>query len=213
MCFHQQFSTSTLSCLIYIDRITITAPSKKIFRLWRKTLRCSPQRRIFWVLIGGFQRGKSHPSICSILLQDPVTRQSLRNLKIFIYVPRNRPTMRWNVMIFGHRRCKSGETKPGIWMSGLCGICNCALNERKYVGLKDGGSSKNKLQHIHISKMFRGAFVTAFTAYTSLVASQTITLQAESATLSGVTIATSVPGFTGKSLKQERRTRRQTNLP
>src|SRR6185295_3919098 len=47
------------------------------------------------------------------------------------------------------------------------------------------------------SKMFRAAIVGAFAGCASLAAAQTTTLQAESATLSGVTVATTVAGFTG----------------
>jgi mannan endo-1,4-beta-mannosidase len=46
--------------------------------------------------------------------------------------------------------------------------------------------------------MIRGVLITAFAAFATLVAAQTTTLQAESATLSGVTVATAVPGFTGE---------------
>jgi len=49
--------------------------------------------------------------------------------------------------------------------------------------------------------MIRGTLVTAFAACASLVAAQTTTLQAESATLSGVTVATAVTGFTGQSFR------------
>ena len=47
------------------------------------------------------------------------------------------------------------------------------------------------------SEMLRAAIVGAFAGCASLVAAQTTTLQAESATLSGVTVATTVAGFTG----------------
>jgi mannan endo-1,4-beta-mannosidase len=45
--------------------------------------------------------------------------------------------------------------------------------------------------------MIRDVLLTAFATCAALVAAQTTTLQAESATLSGVTVATAVAGFTG----------------
>lgn len=53
-----------------------------------------------------------------------------------------------------------------------------------------------KAQDCKFDSMFMAEYTIA--ALAGLAAAQTVTLQAESATLSGVTVGSSVPGFSGK---------------
>ena len=130
-----------------------------------KTVECSPRWRITWALIGGFPTRLSATfNLLHIVPRPGNPAKSPKPQNIHLCSSKSAHYERERDDLWSQKGAKSGETKPGKWMSGAYGIRNCVLNKRKSVGLKDGGFVEEyTLTHKHIQddsrdtyKRFRG---------------------------------------------------------